>query len=264
MVDSTQLEAVERLTPLQVITLCLSVYVLLALFIQSAFPLAAATNELLDKVDFFVCIVFLTDFSVRLARARSKSAFLKWGWIDLISSIPVLPIFRVGRLVRIIRILRILRAFRSTKSLLTYLLRNRKTTSLAAVASISFILMIFSAVAMLQFETEGDSNIRTPIDALWWSFVTITTVGYGDKFPVTVEGRIVACFLMLAGVGLFGTFTGFIASLFVEPEMREDDRDIQQLVREIQDLRTELSSLRSQIIAPRPEQFPSSTRGPSS
>ena len=61
-----------------------------------------------------------------------------------------------------------------------------------------------------------NSNIKTAEDAIWWAWVTITTVGYGDKYPVTTEGRIIASFLMTAGVGLFGTFTGFIASWFLE------------------------------------------------
>lgn len=61
-------------------------------------------------------------------------------------------------------------------------------------------------------ETAPESNIKTAEDAIWWAFVTITTVGYGDRFPVTTEGRIIAALLMTAGVGLFGTFTGFIAS----------------------------------------------------
>src|SRR5205823_9466397 len=130
-------------------------------------------------------------------------------------------IFRVGRVVRIIRVLRVLRAFRSTKNLLVYLLRNRKPTSLAAVSAISLVVVIFAAIAVLQFETSADSNIKTAGDAFWWAVVTVTTVGYGDKFPMTPEGRIVACILMTVGVGLFGTFTGFIARLVVKRELRQ-------------------------------------------
>ncbi len=97
---------------------------------------------MLDRIDFFVCLVFLADFFTRLVQAPSKLQFLKWGWIDFVSSIPMVDAFRVGRVVRIVRVFRILRAFRSTKNLLTYLFRERKTTSLAAVATISLVLVV--------------------------------------------------------------------------------------------------------------------------
>lgn len=247
MTMSSSSEATERISTLQIVTLILSVHVLIALFVQSVFPLTPATNAFLDRVDFYVCLVFLADFFVRFYRAPSKAAFLKWGWIDFVSSLPMLNIFRVGRVVRIIRIFRILRAFRSSKNLLGYFLRHRKTTSFAAVAAISFMLVVFSSIAMLQFEDSPDANIKTPGDAFWWAYVTITTVGYGDKFPLSPEGRIVACVLMTAGVGLFGIFTGFVASLFVEPELKEEERDIEQLTREIRALRTQVQSLESKI-----------------
>lgn len=244
---SKRAEAAKRLTPLQVVTLILSFYVLLALLAQSLFTLPVGSNELLDRVDFFVCLVFLADFFARLYQAPSKLGFLKWGWIDLVSSIPMLDAFRVGRVVRIVRVFRILRAFRSTKNLLTYLIRDRKTTSLAAVATISFVLVVFCAVAILQLETSSDANIKTPGDAFWWAFVTVTTVGYGDKYPVSTEGRLLACVLMSAGVGLFGTFTGFVASLLVEPDCDAEESQHQQLLKEIRSLRSEVESLQAKL-----------------
>lgn len=212
-----------KLTLFQCIILVLSVYVLAALFIQTVFPLSPQTNQLLDKIDFIVCLIFIYDFFFRLYRAQSKLSFLKWGWIDLISSIPMFDFLRWGRLVRLVRIFRILRAFRSTKILLHYLFKNRAKSTFATVAFISIVMVIFSSIAILNLENEPESNIKTASDALWWSFVTITTVGYGDKFPITYEGRIVAAFLMTAGVGLFGTFTAFVASLFMEVEQKKEE-----------------------------------------
>ena len=82
-----------ELTSLQVVTLILSIYVLIALFVQSVVALPPETNNLLNRIDSAVCVVFLTDFFVRLYRAPSKLAFLKWGWIDFVSSIPLLGVF---------------------------------------------------------------------------------------------------------------------------------------------------------------------------
>lgn len=232
-----------RLTLFQCIILVLSVYVLAALFIQKVFPLSPGTNQLIDRIDFIICLIFIYDFFLRLYRAQSKLSFLKWGWIDLVSSIPMFDFLRWGRFVRVVRILRILRAFRSTKVLLHYLFRNRAKGTFATVALISIVMVIFSSIAILHLENEPESNIKTPSDALWWAFVTITTVGYGDKFPITHEGRIVAAFLMTAGVGLFGTFTAYVASSFMEVEQKKEEGEIHKLIKEVRLLREKIELL---------------------
>lgn len=86
---------------------------------------------------------------------------------------------------------------------------------------IALLMIIFSGIAILQVEKAPTSNIKTAEDAIWWAYTTITTVGYGDKYPVTTEGRIIAMVLMTVGVGLFGTFTAYVASFFVS-EKKED------------------------------------------
>lgn len=78
------------------------------------------------------------------------------------------------------------------------------------------MVVIFSSIAILEFETDVNSNIKTAEDAIWWSYVTITTVGYGDKFPITTEGRIIGAILMTTGVGIFGTFTALVSSWFIQ------------------------------------------------
>ena len=115
----------EKIDLVQIISLVLSVYILGALIVQTLFSLSFQTTELLDQIDFLICLFFLWDFFARLYKAKSKLQFLKWGWIDFISSIPVLGVFQLARIARVVRIIRILRAFRSTKILLQYLFRNR-------------------------------------------------------------------------------------------------------------------------------------------
>jgi voltage-gated potassium channel len=227
--------------------LVLSVYVLAALFIQTVVPLSPHTNQLIDRVDFIICLIFIYDFFLRLYRAPSKSRFLRWGWIDLLSSIPMLDAMRWGRLARVVRILRILRAFRSTKLLISFLFRNRTNSTFASVALISFVLVIFSSIAILNLEDTAEGNIKTPSDALWWAFVTVTTVGYGDKFPVTVEGRLIAALLMTAGVGLFGTFTAYVASFFMEAEQQKEEAEIQQLIAEVRRLSEKIDLLEGRL-----------------
>lgn len=243
MTDTSTNAEAQKLTFFQCLILVLSVYVLGALLIETVFHLSLETIQLIDRIDFIICLVFVYDFFLRLYRAQAKLAFLKWGWIDLVSSIPMVDFLRWGRAVRVVRIVRLLRAFRSTKFLLDHLYRNRARGTFATVALISVVMIIFSSIAILNLENQPESNIKTPSDALWWAFVTITTVGYGDKFPVTHEGRIVAAALMTAGVGLFGTFTAYVATFFMEEGQQEERSDLQQLVEEVSLLREQVESL---------------------
>lgn len=201
---------------LNILILVLSVYVLLALVADTFFKLPPEVSKILGYTDNGICLVFLFDFTLRYHRAANKLAFMKWGWIDLIASIPTFNFMRAGRLFRLIRLIRLLRAFRSTKHIIHHVFKNRIQGTLTSVAIIAVLMLLFSSVAILQFETDPDSNIKTAGDALWWSYVTITTVGYGDKYPVTTEGRVIAVVLMTVGVGLFGTFTAYVSSWFVK------------------------------------------------
>lgn len=228
---------------LEVTVLLLSVYVLGALLAQTVFRVSPEVSLLLDRIDTIVCVIFLADFAVRFRRAPSKLAFMKWGWIDLISSIPAYDVLRWGRVLRLIRLIRILRAFRSARHLVAFLYRNRTKSLAASTILIAFVLIISSSIAVLAFETEENSGIRTPFDAVWWAISTMTTVGYGDKVPSTVEGKIVAMILMVVGVGLFGVLTGLFARIFVEPDLKKEDSDIAQLAAEIRLLRGKIESL---------------------
>jgi len=210
--------------PFQIFILILSIYVLIALFCESIFSLSDGVIKILYLTDNAICFFFLIDFIIRFHVAPNKIKFMKWGWIDLLSSIPLLDVFRYGRIVRVIRVLRILR---STRIIIYYLFRNKVRGTFSLISSISILLVIFGAISILQLEKGvNGANIQNAGDALWWSFVTITTVGYGDYYPVTYEGRIIAAILMVAGVGLFGTFTGFIASWLLEGNEKKKERHI--------------------------------------
>ncbi|RYD20135.1 MAG: ion transporter [Verrucomicrobiaceae bacterium] len=239
----------ENVTIFQIFLIVLSIYVLIALFVQSMFPLTPEMDGMIDRLDSIICLIFLGDFFYRFHRAPSKLAFMRWGWIDLISSIPMIDVFRGGRLVRVFRVLRILRAFRSVKFLSQYLFGKHTRNTFASVAAGSCLLTMVSSMIILNLEKdEPNANIKTPSDALWWSVVTVTTVGYGDRYPVTDGGRVVAAVLMTAGVGLFGTFTGFVASMFVEPDIRREEDDISSLAREIRLLRDQVSAMEQRVL----------------
>jgi len=201
---------------LDVLVIFLSVYVLGALLIDAFFQLPPEIQSLLQIFDFLICGVFFLDFCIRFYQAEHKLKFMKWGWIDLVASIPMVDFLRMGRLIRVIRILRIVKAFKSLKVFMDSYFLNKAKGTLNSAFIIAFMMIIFSSIIILLVEKDPESNITTAGDALWWAFVTITTVGYGDLYPVTLEGRLVAVILMTTGVGLFGTFTAFVASWFVK------------------------------------------------
>ena len=193
----------------------LSLIVLTMLFLDISYPLKKSTREIFHLLDNIICLVFITNFFTHVLFAKKKKEYLRWGWIDLVCSIPNLEIFRWGRLFSILRFLYILRSIRSFKVIFPILLRKKTHNISLSIGLIAALLIVLSTIAILNTEGEASgANIKTPEDALWWAFVTITTVGYGDFYPVSTQGRIISSILMLSGIGLFGAFTAFISSLF--------------------------------------------------
>ncbi len=135
-----------------------------------------------------------------------------------------MPLFRVFRIFRVVVVVRQLKA-QGPARIADELLVNRAAATF--FTTIFLVIVVLEVSGMLILDAEGGiagANIRTPSDALWWGYVTITTVGYGDQFPVTLSGRIIGIFLLTAGVALFSVFTGFIANAFLAPRRRPMQR----------------------------------------
>ena len=224
--------------------LILCLYALAALAIETAIHLEPGTRAILDYADYAVCGLFFLDFLVSLWRAPDRwRYFISWGWLDLLSSVPTVDVVRWGRAARVVRVFRVLRGLRATKIAAGLVLQRRAENTFLAASLVALLLIVFCSIAALHFEVDPESNIKTGEDAIWWAFATITIVGYGDRYPVTSEGRFVAAILMTAGVGLFGTFSGFLAAWFIGAGAAEEPNT----GAEISALRIEIAALRKML-----------------
>jgi voltage-gated potassium channel len=233
-------------TPYQFFMLCLCIWALLALGTSSFFQLDESTERILIYADYGVCILFFFDFLHSLYKAPNRLRYLtSWGWIDLLSSIPITGSLRWGRAARVMRILRVMRGVKSARAIAHFLSARRSESAVLASLLLSLLLIVLCSIAILQFEVPAGGNIKSPEDAMWWAISTMTTVGYGDAYPVTPEGRVVAVFLMAAGVGVFGTFAGLIASWFLSPAAEEADSDLADIKAILLEMRGEVGRLES-------------------
>jgi voltage-gated potassium channel len=207
-----------RQSPYEFFALALSIFALVMLGVSASVTLDSESSRLVNLCDLLLCGFFFLDFLRSLSRAPNKLRYLyTWGWLDLAASIPAVDALRLGRLGRIVRILRVLRVIKAGRVLVEALSTRRRESAGWAALLVSILVVFTAAIAMLQLEREV-GNIQNAEDALWWALTTITTVGYGDRYPVTTEGRMVAVGLMAVGVGLVGTLSGMAASWFMQAE----------------------------------------------
>jgi voltage-gated potassium channel len=170
------------------------------------------TKQIAFALDSLFSLIFLGDFFYSLYKAPDRRAYLKWGWLDFLGSLPALPQLRVFRVARLVRIARILRRTSTREIWQTYKERRGEST-FWTTALVTLLVLAIASLRILHIE-EGspEANIHTATDALWWAIVTVTTVGYGDKTPTTDAGRIMASGLIVLGVVLVSVLTSYVTS----------------------------------------------------
>jgi voltage-gated potassium channel len=194
------------------------------LVVPAIVHISTATGNALDTIDYLVWAVFVAEYLIKLYLTPSRWQFFRTHLIDLL--VIAVPVFRP---------LRVLRLLRLTRSGLTLAEVLRRARNLLTHNGLHFVLLSVLAIvlvgAALEFNFEDHArgaNIHSYGDALWWAVVTVTTVGYGDKYPVTAAGRGVAVVLMLTGIGLVGVLSASIASYFVGQQSGQDMTELHQ------------------------------------
>jgi voltage-gated potassium channel len=172
-------------------------------------------------------VIFFADFTFRFVTAgpdRWRYFFRQFGWADLVASLPF-PQVKILRLFRVFRAVRLGREY-GVRDMARTFWEERAQSALLAVLLFILMLLEFGSMAMVYAEEDAaGANITTGGDAVWWAYVTITTVGYGDQFPVTTVGRVIGVLVLTGGVALFGTLTGYLANLFLAPSGRSQSSE---------------------------------------
>lgn len=199
-------------------------------------------------IDSLLSVIFLTDFLYRLFTTDSKPTyfFRQMGWADLLASMPA-PQFKILRLFRIVRVYRLGKEYGGARMIKEFF-ANRGGSALLVLLFLMILILEFGGLAILYFESNvPDANITTASDAVWYVYVTITTVGYGDQYPVSNTGRIIGTVIMTVGVGLFGTITAFLANVFIEPDGEEEKPEL--ATTGVEDLSNQVGEIKSMLLA---------------
>lgn len=241
---STALSRWERRTEWPLIGLSVLFFVLYAWTVLDP-GMSPELQRVVDVVMWLTWAIFAADYVIRLVLATDRGSFLLRNVFDLV--VILVPILRQLRVLRLVMVL---------------VLLNRRVQArvrgqvVVYVAGATVLLGMSAALAALDAERGApDATITGFTDALWWTMTTITTVGYGDYYPVTALGKLIAAGLMLAGIALLGVVTGSIASWFVEKfggmeqTVERAGEASSQSAAEAERLRGEIASLTSEIAA---------------
>ncbi|MFE3326934.1 potassium channel family protein [Streptomyces sp. NPDC059176] len=214
-------------------------------------------HEVCTIVEWVVWAAFACDYLVRLTLAPAKVPFVRGHLLDLLAVL--LPLVQPLRLLRVV----------STLLLVGRRARMAKQITLTTyVAGAVAGLMMFGSLAVLHVERDAPhGNIKTLGDAVWWSFTTMTTVGYGDLAPTTGLGRVLAVGLMLSGIALLGVVTANIAAWFISrferdnAEERHQTELLEALTAEVRELRAEVARLSGPTTVPGRPRVPEDASG---
>lgn len=185
---------------------------LAAYSLQVVYSSNSALVENLEIVSQVIWVLFAVDVAIRLLGTDNIAKFLKGSWLELLAL--AIPFVRILRVFRVVLALRGIRGF----------VKNRASAAGSYIIMLVPLTWFAGGIAVLDAEsTNPDSSITNLREALWWSLATITTVGYGDKYPTTFEGQLVAAVLMLTGIALFSAGAGIFASWVLDDKNTEGD-----------------------------------------
>lgn len=192
------------------------------------------------RVDNVITVIFVIDYFVRLAIAKRKKDFFKQNILDLIAIIPFTSLFKIFRVLKVLKVLKALKILKFARLSAYFARFYKRVKFFFEINGLKY--MVFTSLLCI---IAGGITIHfvegmTVFDGIWWSFVTATTVGYGDISPTTPAGRVIAAILMIVGIGLIGSLTSTITALFFQRHENASNRDAKGEI--IKTLQTQLDN----------------------
>jgi voltage-gated potassium channel len=240
---STKASSNEKSLGYEIFIGLLAIISIIDIFILIIPSVSSNSKQVLTVIQAFLTIIFFIDFLYRFFTTQSKRQyfFRDYGWADLLSCWPGYGL-RILRIFRLVKVYRLMKNY-GYKRIISEITDNRAQMAIYIVVVLVVIVLQIGGVWVLRFESQNpDANIKTGADALWWAFVTITTVGYGDRYPTTQGGRLIGIALMTCGVGIFSVFTGFIANSFLAPRKKKGE-----LIVEPSDPKSKIAEIKSML-----------------
>lgn len=205
----------KKISLYQAMIIMLSLLVVVMTLLQLTVTLSPEVNDWFNKLDILIWLFFFIDYVVRLMKSNEKKNFILTHKVDLLVIIPFFSFYRIFRLIRVAKIVPLLRFTKVVKATIMLSTFSKQVGKFIRMNNLHYVA--FTTIIIVLLGAGGISLVEGIAfkDALWWSIVTLTTVGYGDLVPRTGVGRFIASLLMLSGIGFLGVLTGAISTYFL-------------------------------------------------
>lgn len=201
----------------------LTVISLIVVLIDIFFPLSAEQKQFIYVFDLVVVLILAIDFTFRVRRSAKKSRYIMNHWYEIPAMLPLVLYASADASTiagQVLEQFRVIAFFRLVR--LYYILTLIQGSRFVLLSAFSIITIVFGALGVYLSESgDASANIKTLPDAFWWAVETVSTVGYGDVYPITAEGKIIGSFVMFAGIGILATFITALGSKLIELKLKE-------------------------------------------
>jgi len=234
-----------RLELIEIVIALLTVVSLVVILIDIFFSLNAEQKIFIYIFDLVVVVVLATDYAFRVRRSSKRSRYIMKHWYEIPAMLPLILYASAdtstlaGQVVIQFRAIAFFRLVR-----LYYILTLIQGSRFVLLSAFSIITIVFGALGVYLTEAEyAGANIKSLSDSFWWAIQTVSTVGYGDVYPVTPEGRIIGIFVMFAGIGILATFITALGSKLIEFKLNERSTKEKKIELSRNDLSTKTKEL---------------------